>query len=147
MFGNREKKMNPNRYISKRLQMRHHEPIPCTGYLFLNTNRNFLAEIFCGLGYKIGAEIGVRNGDYSEILCKTIPGLKLYCVDPWVSGTDDDRRGRWYVRRVSSRLAQYNIQIIRKMSEGALLDVPDNSLDFVYIDAAHDFDNVTFRHY
>jgi len=136
--------MNPNRYISKKLKMRRPEALPYTGHLSLATDRNLLAEIFCELGYKVGAEIGVMKGVYSEILLSKNPGLKLYCIDPWVSGQEDDGRGQWFLKHVSQRLAKYNFEIIRKLSKDALLDIPDESLDFVYIDAMHDFDNVMF---
>jgi hypothetical protein len=40
------------------------------------------------------------------------------------------------------RLSHYNIDMRREFSMDALRSVADNSLDFVYIDGAHDFDNV-----
>src|SRR5690242_19789631 len=48
-----------------------------------NIGRNGLADLFNELGFKTGVEIGVRDGEYSEILCKAIPGVKLYGVDPY----------------------------------------------------------------
>ena len=42
-------------------------------------NRTDLAIMFGELGFKRGAEIGVRAGKYSEILCTHVKGLeKLY---------------------------------------------------------------------
>ncbi len=32
-------------------------------------SRDTLGEIFCELGYKIGAEVGVLSGDFSKVLC------------------------------------------------------------------------------
>lgn len=48
-----------------------------------NFGRNQLAALFNELEFKIGAEIGVEKGTYSETLCKAIPGVKLYCIDAW----------------------------------------------------------------
>ncbi|MEK6897374.1 MAG: hypothetical protein AABW93_02500, partial [Nanoarchaeota archaeon] len=44
-------------------------------------NRQALARHFAKLGYRVGAEIGVCTGYYSNILCQTIPNLKLYDLD------------------------------------------------------------------
>ena len=46
-------------------------------------NRIELARYFVELGFKVGAEIGVEKGYYSDLLCSTILGLKLYCIDSW----------------------------------------------------------------
>src|SRR3990167_381360 len=42
-----------------------------------------LAELFAELGFEYGAEIGTDQGEYAEVLCKTIPDLTLFCIDPW----------------------------------------------------------------
>ena len=42
-----------------------------------------IPRLFNELGYTVGAEIGVYQGDYSKWLFKMIPGLKLYGVDLW----------------------------------------------------------------
>ena len=100
-------------------------------------NRIELAEYFAEQGFTKGAEVGVFTGYYSEILFKNIPALHLYCVDIWGHGK--------YQRAEDEcleRLKPYNATIIKKYSVEAAKDVPDGSLDFVYIDAAHDYDNV-----
>lgn len=106
-------------------------------------SRTDLAKYFCELGFKIGAEIGVAEGAYSLILCQEIPGLKLYCVDPWdtMTGIFHDHRAR-QSERVRKLLADYDAELIKKFSLDALADIEDNSLDFVYIDAGHHFDDV-----
>jgi hypothetical protein len=115
-----------------------------------NMGRNDLATLFKELGFTKGAEIGVELGIYSEVLCKANPELKLYCVDPWSTfayepGIDGiDLEQQKYDKRYEEtvkRLAPYNATIIRKPSLNALVDFEDNSLDFVYIDANHDFPN------
>jgi predicted O-methyltransferase YrrM len=110
-------------------------------------NRVELAHYFNELGFKVGAEIGVAAGSYSETLCKAIPGLKLYCVDPWTTyhgnnrGGSMDRHQRNY-ETTKERLKGYDATLIRKKGVEALGDVPDGSLDFVFIDGNHDFDYV-----
>lgn len=100
-------------------------------------NRLDLAKYFNELGFKKGAEVGVFGGYYSEVLCKAIPGLDLTCIDIW--GWGKYQRAE---EECLERLRPYNTTIIKKYSVEAAQDVPDGSLDFVYIDAAHDYENV-----
>tara|TARA_Y100000034_G_scaffold19875_1_gene22595 strand:- start:1125 stop:1805 length:681 start_codon:yes stop_codon:yes gene_type:complete len=110
-----------------------------------NTNRITLAELFSELNFKIGAEIGVERGVYSKILCQKNPGLKLYGIDPWkayrgyrehVSQQKLDR----FVEETKERMIDYEeYSIIRKFSVDAAKLFKNESLDFVYIDANHEF--------
>lgn len=99
-------------------------------------NRIELARYFAKLGFKSGAEVGVFDGRYAEILCQEIPGLKLLAVDRWISW-----RGR-SLPIAEARLKPFNVTIIRSTSMEAVKDVPDESLDFVFIDADHDYEFV-----
>lgn len=103
-------------------------------------NRIELAQHFNNLGFKIGAEIGVFEGYYSEILCQNIPGLKLYLIDIW----ENYRRYRNHrgemeaaYEKTKVRLAPFNCTIIRDWSMEAVKGFEDESLDFVYIDSNH----------
>lgn len=113
-----------------------------------NFGRNQLAQLFVELGFNTGAEIGVEQGEYSEILCLANPKLKLYAIDPWKAYRDyrdhtrQSKLDRFY-ETTKTRLAPYNCEIIRKFSLDAVRDFPNRSLDFVYIDANHNFQNVT----
>lgn len=117
-----------------------------------NIGRADLAALFAELKFNKGAEIGVEKGIYSEILLKANPKLHLFSVDPWKATAYEpeietvERRQRkynYYYKETKKRLAPYNCTIIRKSSMAALKDFKDNSLDFVYIDANHDFVNFT----
>jgi len=116
-------------------------PFACDG------TRMELAALFAELGYTKGAEIGVLRAYYSISLCQIIPNLELICVDPWLPL----RQPRSYrhqaamdsmYNKVVEWMKPYGSKIMRMTSMEAAKLVPDNSLDFVYIDAAHDFDNV-----
>lgn len=133
--------MDINRYIRRKFRVKGPSTIPFTGWL--DSNRGHLAELFCELGYKVGAEIGVQRGINAEVLLQKNPGLKLFCIDPWApfGRTSQQRQDRNF-RHTQGRLAAYDVQYVRKTSRDALADIPDNSLDFVYIDGLHDFDNV-----
>lgn len=110
-----------------------------------------LARLFAELKFTVGAEIGTDIGLYAEFMLQTIPNLKLYCVDPWQSDAYEIGKSRVIEKQpyfddryneTKERLKPYNAVLIRKTSMDALADIPDNSLDFVYIDANHDFVNV-----
>jgi len=104
--------------------------------------REELAALFGELGYKTGAEIGVKKGEYSLRLCRNAPELELKCVDPWLSFRRNEQiRMDAYFDITCKTLAPYNADIIRKTSIEAWKDFPNNSLDFVYIDAMHEFDS------
>jgi predicted O-methyltransferase YrrM len=105
-----------------------------------------LVKHFKDLNPKKGVEIGVLRGEYSEYLLKHIPGLTLYCIDPWrvYDGYTDivDGLDNFYDEAVK-RLKPYNARIIRALSSDAVQAFDDSSLDFVYIDGAHDYKHVT----
>jgi len=117
-----------------------------------NIGRDDMAKLFAELEFKEGAEIGVENGYYSKILCKANPGMFLHCIDPWCAvayepeaaahavDTKQEKYDERY-REAFDVLVPYNTNIIRQTSMDALKYIEDNSLDFVYIDANHDFPN------
>jgi hypothetical protein len=106
-----------------------------------------LLKHFAKLGFKVGAEIGVAQGSFSEAMFKAIPGLDLTCVDAWTP-YDENRWGGSLDRNshhfgvTLQRLSKYNAKIIRKFSMEAVKEIIPESLDFVYIDACHAFDFV-----
>jgi len=122
-----------------------------------------LAKLLAELMFNKGAEIGVGLGEYAEVLCKANPNLHLYAVDAWKLSAypegmmEENVKGGhavpevtkqsfwegWYKTSVKA-LKPYNCTIIRKLSADALADFKDNSLDFIYLDAGHDFMNFTF---
>lgn len=103
--------------------------------------RNVLGTIFAQLGYTVGAEVGTKKGDFAKILCEANPGLHLYCVDAWSAafGGEQSTHDR-YFRRAQANLNGHNVTFVKKPSMEALPDFKDGSLDFVYIDANHQFD-------
>jgi hypothetical protein len=105
------------------------------------------AKIFAGLGFKIGAEIGVFQGRNARGLWKFIPDLMLYLVDPWID-YDGQRKYRGPEKLESGLKGTKKIarnrkhKFLRMKSVEASLQVPDHSLDFVYIDGNHRYDYV-----
>lgn len=98
----------------------------------------------------IGAEIGVARGVFSETLLESLPRLQLYAVDPWCEMPDAADVGHlsyqgWpfleMYQEFARRTAPYQkrVTVLRLQSVEAALKVPDQSLDFVYIDAQHTY--------
>lgn len=117
----------------------------------LDIKRDDMANLFNELGFKKGAEIGVYTGRYSESLCQRIPDLKLYCIDPWDiyetkvedPHSQDKEQAEFNYKKTKERLDKYNCAIIKKTSMEAIKEFEPESLDFVYIDANHDYEHVS----
>ena len=100
----------------------------------------------------VGAEIGVCKGTTAQQMLMLFPNMTLYMIDSWVemSGTDhinrdvtQERADRWYKEAKARTQAMSDRRfLIRKTSAAAAPMFNDNSLDFVYIDADHRYENV-----
>lgn len=101
--------------------------------------------MFKELGFTTGAEVGVYRGAYSEILLKAIPGLKLYGIDLWerYPGYKDYPKEdiSLTINEAKERTKDYNCELIKDWSTEAVKRFEDNSLDFVYLDANHSYEN------
>jgi len=120
-----------------------------------NMGRDDLAVLFKELGLNLGVEVGVDRGEYSEVLCKASPDLHLFGVDPYMlkayepvidpqqAGIHVTQKGfEGNYEEATARLSKYpNYRLVRSYSMDALKLFEDESLDFVYIDANHDFLN------
>lgn len=109
-----------------------------------NCGRNQLAKFMGEMGFKVGVEIGVMKGEFSQVLCHSIPRLKLKMIDPWVrfSRRYPTERMEGFMRRAQQKTMGFDVELIRKGSLEAVKDVSNGSLDFIYIDQLHEFDPV-----
>ena len=91
--------------------------------------------LYAQVAGKIGAEIGCARGESGEIAAQFLG--HLYCVDPF---------GEWFEANepfFHERMASIrNVTKVKKESHVACHDFADESLDIVYIDASHDYENV-----
>jgi len=136
--------MNPVDYITQRYHLKG-EDLPFV--IMRDSSKNNFAMLLNELGYKKGAEIGVEKGNFSEVLCQKIPGLALTCVDSWTQipgyrERHNNNQDQFY-KSTKERLAPYNCNIIKGFSMDVVKTIPDKSLDFVYIDANHEFQHCT----
>lgn len=95
-------------------------------------------------GWTKGAELGVRRGQLLFRLLDACPELHMIAVDAWEPNKADMRSVHTdYERRVRVRAKQYKgrITIIKAYTNQAVKNVKDRSLDFVFIDADHSYNN------
>jgi hypothetical protein len=114
--------------------------------------RKDLTKLIDELGLKVGVEIGVNEGAFSEHLLKNSKLDKLYSIDSW---TDDTQRTmsvfkKWAIRNGEIEKAEQKArevlsaygdrsQVIKGVSFEAVDDFKDNSVDFVFFDGCHRF--------
>lgn len=106
-----------------------------------------LPRIFRRLGYKVGAEIGISSGIFSKYLCKGNPDLRLYSIDAWqiypgYTYAHSQKKMDKLYSIAKKRLIPYKCNIVRGWSVDIAKRFANESLDFVYIDANHDYEHV-----
>lgn len=115
-------------------------------YLDWASREGTLTRLFRRLGFKLGVEVGVERARFSKVLCQVNPQLKLYGVDSWQfdekyrSHVSQERLDGFFIEtreRMKSFFPRY--QIIRDVSVTAAKRFGDETLDFVFIDARHDY--------
>jgi len=131
-----------DREIRKHFRVKHKDNLPYTGWL--KSWRRDLYELFAKVGYTKGAEVGSWTGTNAKWMLRTVPNLHLTIVDPWrvfnnKHKTEDMER---IYDKCVARTKKWSPDIWRMTSEEGAEKMPDESLDFVYIDAMHDFDHV-----
>lgn len=108
-----------------------------------NFTRGALARLFAARGYTVGAEIGTRQGAYAWNLCTNIPGLHLYCVDPWENyptiPKHPHRDHAKNERIARERLAPFHVTFLKMYSDDAAEKFGGDTLDFCYIDGNHSY--------
>jgi FkbM family methyltransferase len=100
-----------------------------------------------------GVKVGVKEGEFSEHILREWWGAHLISVDPRsadapenyvdIANVPQEPHEAFY-RKTVQRLAQFGTRssIWRTTSAEAAARIPHHSLDFVYLDARHDFASV-----
>ena len=120
--------------------------------------RNFLLDQL-GQG-SVGMEIGVHKGAFTRRILKRVQPRLLYLVDPWKYETSGIYRHSWYggwmggsqarmdrrcqgvQERFARNIAVGSVKVLRAYSGDALASLPDNHLNWVYIDGNHLYEYV-----
>jgi hypothetical protein len=101
--------------------------------------------------HSTGAEIGVYRGAFSAQLLEVLDPRRLYLIDPWQYFSDEVYAKALYGGKAAGQVEMDAIHdevvrtfgshpavaIIRAKSDEAVLQMDDNSLDWVYIDGNH----------
>jgi len=130
----------------------------CLQLAYPQTRAEFPELLNC-LGLEgTAAEVGVQAGVHASSFLQAWRGQRLILVDSWASLSDDITDRLFYVDianmhgsgsgqqhrtsceiRLAEELRAGRAEIMNLDSSAAAARVPDGSLDFVYLDARHDF--------
>ncbi len=91
------------------------------------------------------AEIGIRNGA-NAVRLLSLNVEKLYLIDPYLpygdikdNQQDQDSTKAGMIKRINKHPKKDKVEFIFKPSIEAAKHIPDNSLDYVYIDGDHSY--------
>lgn len=109
--------------------------------------RRAFARLLTALGYRIGVEVGTERGTFAKMLLSRNLDLRLYCVDPWkLYPGYRDHVTQEHIDAIRAdafeRLAPYDVTFIEEFSPAAAVRFADDSVDFVYLDANHEYGHV-----
>jgi len=99
-----------------------------------------------------GAEVGVKRGEFSESLLDRWKGCHLVSIDPWLEANDyadianvAQTVHEGFYAETRERLERFGARstIWRMTGAEAAPMILHHSLDFVYLDARHDFDSLS----
>jgi hypothetical protein len=111
-------------------------------------------EVLLSVNHRFGAEIGVFEGDTTVALLEWLPDLKaLFCVDPFVHYHEFDeatpnKNGKVFLadyneveKTFRERIEDYRsiVWFFKNFSSNVAKDIPDESLNFVFIDGNHSY--------
>lgn len=108
-----------------------------------------LPNIIKDIKNPVGVELGTAEGYSTQYLLSTISDLTLHGIDPYrsfldVSGVyvDYDNNGQY--DRFIEMTSQFGDRYIHhlKTSDDAIADFADNSLDFIFVDGSHEYEQV-----
>lgn len=109
-----------------------------------------LVDLLCDKkGPIVGVEIGCSIGDTSEWLLQSLPTLKWTGIDPYANYIDwngnnlNNLQSQFeaFEKRIMARYPD-RTNFLRMTSDEASDHIEDNSLDFVFIDGLHTYEQV-----
>lgn len=114
------------------------------------THKNQLPTVMQSLNFTTGAELGVYDGTNAMVIMKKWTTCKKFIlVDLWAHQTDnyhdtsnhEQSQHNANLETTKKRMAPYKDAVIyiRNYTTFAALEVEDESLDFIYVDARHDY--------
>lgn len=98
-------------------------------------NRTALLEHFPK--HAVVAEVGVDEGHYSEKILKITAPRVLHLIDPWDSERYGDDKMRTVADKFKKQIDSGQVVIHRGHGVEVLTEFPDDTFDWVYLDASH----------
>jgi hypothetical protein len=108
-----------------------------------------LTYIYKTLNPHVVCEVGVKQGIYSKHMLENIPSIeKLYLIDLWKqqnnyvdsSNVSDNVHAKHYNQTLqNTKDWEDRVILLRGYTNEMCHNIPDGSLDWVYIDARHDY--------
>ena len=127
-------------------------------HLKSNPSRAYFADLFAKGGFKVGMEVGVADGRFSEhfLHAGSGKGITWYMIEPNPNerlrerftisdkGTANFLHGSWASANLTSGAHLVYFQEL-STDKRLIRDIPDESFDFIYLDGAHDYENVALE--
>lgn len=117
------------------------------------SREDFWIEFINRFKISVIAEVGVFKGDFAENILKNCKSIsKYYMVDPWKhldgwnkpANQDNDTFSKFYKETIDkTEFAKEKREILRGKTTEVIDRIPDNSLDFAYIDGDHTLKGIT----
>lgn len=107
-------------------------------------NRRELVSLFEEKGYKTGIEVGVRDGLYSKFILENSSVTKLFLVDPWEVNKELAKPEEALKNCLENLKGQEDrYKLIKAYSPIVARLFKNDTYDFIYIDALHDYKSVS----
>jgi len=117
------------------------------------SRENFWVEFINSLGLQQIAEIGVYRGDFAQTLLRRCEGLtRYYMIDPWKHLTewnkpanhpDAQLEAYFQETKAKTEFAAAKRCILRGKTADVIDQIPDQTLDYAYIDGDHTLKGIT----
>lgn len=89
------------------------------------------------------AEVGVDEGSFSAQILEHCQPTKLYLMDAWGSRRYSQNKMKAVQERFKAQIQSGQVEIIRGDSVEVLSSLPNDHLDWVYIDTTHEYERTS----
>lgn len=94
----------------------------------------------------IGAELGVRRGEFTRAVANSNSNIRIYAVDIWQNheslNENHNHKDNYEAYLLNIKEVQNQITTLKGLTTDMHCKVPDNSLDWIFIDATHTYEGL-----